>query len=250
MATIEREVQMTTTTSQPITLTIVYDNHPLEARLKIGWGFACLLETGRAKILFDTGGDGPALMRNLAALKIDPGQIESIVLSHNHNDHTGGLEALLAATHQPVVYMPRSFPVEFKARAARRAQVVEVSGPVTVAEHVRTTGEMGAAIIEQSLIIETGQGLIVVTGCAHPGIVEIVRQAKSYGQIYLVLGGFHLKDKSPGEVKAIIAELKQLGVRRVAPCHCTGEEAIQQFKAEFGADFIPVGAGSLIHIKD
>jgi 7,8-dihydropterin-6-yl-methyl-4-(beta-D-ribofuranosyl)aminobenzene 5'-phosphate synthase len=244
-----REGQMTTTTSQPVTLTIVYDNHPFDARLKTGWGLACLVEIGHAKILFDTGGDGPALMHNLTVLGIDPRQVDSVVLSHNHDDHTGGLEALLAAANQSVVYAPHSFPAEFKARVRQHAQVVEVSDPVTIAEHVRTTGEMGVAIVEQALIIETGQGLMVVTGCAHPGIVEIVRQAQHYGQVYLILGGFHLKDKSTSEVKAVIAELKRLGVRQVAPCHCTGEEAIQQFKAEFGADFIPVGVGSLIHYE-
>ena len=243
-----KEGQMTT--SQPITLTIVYDNHPFDARLKTGWGFACLVETGRARILFDTGGDGPGLMHNLVVLGIDPRQVDSVVLSHNHDDHTGGLEALLAAAEQPVVYAPRSFPVEFKARVRQYTQVNEVSDPVKIVEHIRTTGEMGTAIIEQSLIIEARQGLIVITGCAHPGIVEIVEQAKTYGQVYLVLGGFHLKDKSVGEVKAVIAELKRLGVRRVAPCHCTGEEAIQQFKAEFGANFTPVGVGSVVHSED
>jgi 7,8-dihydropterin-6-yl-methyl-4-(beta-D-ribofuranosyl)aminobenzene 5'-phosphate synthase len=89
--------------------------------------------------------------------------------------------------------------------------------------------------------------LIVMTGCAHPGIVEIVRRAKAYGEVYLVMGGFHLGDKSAREVDAIIAELKRLGVRQVAPCHCTGDEAIQLFRAAFGADFIQAGAGAVIH---
>jgi soluble P-type ATPase len=57
------------------------------------------------------------------------------------------------------------------------------------------------------------------------------------------MGGFHLADKSVQQVGAVIAELKRLGVRQVAPCHCTGEGAIQQFKAGFGADFIQAGIG-------
>jgi len=114
---------------------------------------------------------------------------------------------------------------------------------MTIAEHIRTTGELGTAIVEQALIIETDKGLIVVTGCAHPGIVEMVQKAKSYGDVYLVMGGFHLADKSTREVEAVIAELKRSGVHQVAPSHCTGEKAIEQFKAAFGTGFIQAGAG-------
>jgi 7,8-dihydropterin-6-yl-methyl-4-(beta-D-ribofuranosyl)aminobenzene 5'-phosphate synthase len=235
------------TETQPITLTIVYDNNALDARLKTAWGFACLVETGEMTLLFDTGGDGPTLLGNMAALGIDPRRIDVVVLSHNHADHTGGLEALLDMDSHKIVYAPRSFPADFKLRVSQRANVIEVSEPAMIANHIRTTGEMGAAIIEQSLLIETDKGLIVLTGCAHPGIVEIVQQAKTYGNVYLAMGGFHLKDKSADQVEAIIAEIKQLGVRQVAPSHCTGDSAIQQFKQAFGAEFIPAGVGAVMH---
>jgi len=71
----------------------------------------------------------------------------------------------------------------------------------------------------------------------------MVRKAKAYGDVYLVMGGFHLGDKSAREVETVIAELKRLGVRQVAPSHCTGEKAIEQFKAAFGADLFQAGAG-------
>lgn len=229
--------------SNPVTLTIVYDNLPLDTRLKTAWGFACLVGTGQATVLFDTGGDGPTLMGNLAALGFDPRRIDAVVLSHIHDDHTGGLDALLNVNNRLTVYAPQSFPAEFKTRVSQRAPVIQVHEPMTITPHIRTTGEAGTAIVEQSLIVETDKGLIVITGCAHPGIVEIVRRAKAYGEVYLVMGGFHLGDKSAREVDAIIVELKRLGVRQVAPCHCTGDEAIQLFRAAFGADFIQAGAG-------
>jgi 7,8-dihydropterin-6-yl-methyl-4-(beta-D-ribofuranosyl)aminobenzene 5'-phosphate synthase len=246
--TVPKASPMKIATSHPITLTIVYDNNPLDARLKTAWGFACLIETAKTTVLFDTGGDGPMLLGNLLALGFDPRRIDAVVLSHAHDDHTGRLDALLAVNDALTVFVPQSFPAEFKSRMSKRAAVISVSRPTTITERIRTMGEMGTSIIEQSLIVETGKGLIVVTGCAHPGIVEIVRQAKSYGDVYLVLGGFHLGDKSAQEVEAIIAELKRLGVRKVAPCHCTGERAIQQFKATFGADFFQAGAGLRITI--
>jgi len=188
------------------------------------------------------------LMGNLKTLGFDPREIDAIVLSHIHNDHTGGLDALLAVNDLATVFVPRSFPDEFKTRVSKRAPLIQVREPMTITEHIRTTGELGTAIVEQALIIETDEGLIVVTGCAHPGIVEMARKAKSFGDVHLVMGGFHLGDKSASEVEAVIAELKRLGVRQVAPSHCTGEAAIRQFSTAFGDDFIQAGAGLRITI--
>jgi 7,8-dihydropterin-6-yl-methyl-4-(beta-D-ribofuranosyl)aminobenzene 5'-phosphate synthase len=234
--------------SSLLTLTIVYDNLPFDARLKTAWGFACLVETGQAIVLFDTGGEGPTLMGNMAALGIDPRRIDAVVLSHVHNDHTGGLDALLAVNDLATVFVPRSFSAEFKTRVSQRVPVIQVREPMTITENIYTTGEVDGAIIEQALIVQTNKGLVVMTGCAHPGIVEIVKRAKAYGEVYLVMGGFHLADKSAQEIETLIAELKRLGVRRVAPSHCTGEAAIRQFSAAFGADFIQAGAGLRIAI--
>jgi len=234
--------------SRPMTLTIVYDNIPFDPRLKTDWGFACLIETGAATVLFDTGGDGPTLLGNLAALGIDPRRIEAVVLSHDHTDHTGGLDALLAANQGITLYAPRSFSAAWKTRVGQRARLVQVSEPVTLTERLRTTGELGSAIIEQALIVETDKRVIVITGCAHPGIVEMVKRAKAYGDVDLVMGGFHLGDKSAREIEAVIAELKRLGVKRVAPSHCTGEAAIQRFRAAWGAEFIQAGAGAILTI--
>jgi 7,8-dihydropterin-6-yl-methyl-4-(beta-D-ribofuranosyl)aminobenzene 5'-phosphate synthase len=230
-------------TSNFITLTIVYDNLPLDARLKTAWGFACLVETGKATVLFDTGGGGPTLMNNLAVLGFEPRRIDAIVLSHIHDDHVGGLDALLSVNGLATVFVPRSFPDAFKTRVSQRAPVIQVREPMTITQDIRTTGEIDGAIIEQALIVQTNKGLVVITGCAHPGIVEIARRARAYGDIYLIMGGFHLGDKSAQDVEAIIAELKRLGVHQVAPSHCTGEAAIRQFNAAFGADFIQAGAG-------
>lgn len=234
-------------TIKPIALTVVYDNRSADSRLGTAWGFACLIDTESATILFDTGGDGQLLMDNLATLAIDPQTIDAVVLSHIHSDHTGGLDRLLAIHDRLTVYLPRSFPASFKARIHN--PVVEVSEPMTIADHIRTTGELGAAIVEQALIIETQRGLIVLTGCAHPGIVEIVRWAEAFGTVDLVMGGFHLADRSAAEVETAIAEIKRSGVRQAAPSHCTGDRAIEQFRAAFGPDFIPIGVGAVVHVE-
>jgi 7,8-dihydropterin-6-yl-methyl-4-(beta-D-ribofuranosyl)aminobenzene 5'-phosphate synthase len=236
--------------TEAVMITVVYDNIAYDPRLGTAWGFACLIETGEKTILFDTGGDGDRLLRNMTTLGVDPKHIEVVVLSHIHGDHTGGLESLLRTDARPTVYLPRSFPSDFKSRVRAEANVVEVGGATKIAEGVYTTGEMGSGIIEQALVLKTSQGLVVVTGCAHPGISEMVARAAEIGgdEVYLVLGGFHLGGVSQARVEEVISEFQRLGVEKVAPSHCTGDNAIRLFREAYGQDFIASGAGQVIEI--
>ncbi len=233
-----------------VMITVVYDNIPYDPRLETAWGFACLVETGEKTILFDTGGDGERLLRNMEMVGADPERIEVVVLSHIHGDHTGGLESLLRTGARPTVYLPRSFPTDFKSRVRAQADVVEVGQATKIADGVYTTGEMGSGIIEQALVLKTSRGLVVVTGCAHPGISEMVAHAAEIGgdQVCLVLGGFHLGGASESRIKEIVAEFQRLGVEKVAPSHCTGDNAIRLFREAYGEDCIASGAGQVIEI--
>jgi len=237
-------------TQVPLTITVVYDNHEVDQRLKSAWGFSALVEYRSQTLLFDTGGDGPTLMENLRNLGKDPTQIERVMLSHAHGDHTGGLSALFEHGARPVVYLLASFPGPFRRQAARRTEVIEVKPGLSIAEGFYTTGDMGGSIPEQALVIQTDQGLVIITGCAHPGIVEIVAQSRQMfsGRVRLVLGGFHLGNKSEAEIGMILKEFRRLKVEQVAPCHCTGERAIAMFAAEYGEDFIQAGVGKVISL--
>ena len=225
----------------------VYDNTSLYPHLVSRWGFSCLVDDD---LLFDTDGDGHTLLSNMAKMGIDPAGIRTVVLSHAHGDHTGGLGGLLGTGVRPRVYVPRSFPARFKADVRSLTTLVEVHRPVEIRPGIHTTGEVGSRLVEQALVVETGDGLVVVTGCAHPGVVEMVRRAKESvgGKVYLVMGGFHLGGTSQRRVKAIIADFRQLGVQRVAPCHCTGDRAIRVFAEEYGGDFIKNGVGMVLDI--
>ncbi len=234
----------------PLTITIVYDNIPFDERLKPAWGFAALVEYQGHTLLFDTGGDGPVLMENMRVLGIDPGRIEGVVLSHAHGDHTGGLTALLDYGGNPVVYIPCSFSAAFKKQVRDRTEVVEVAPGQMIAEGIFSTGEMGQDIFEQALVIQTETGLVIITGCAHPGITSIVKQAQFLfdQSIRLVLGGFHLGNHSQADIDAILSEFRRLKVEQVAPCHCTGAQAIEMFASEYGEDFLKVGVGGIIRL--
>ncbi|MBN1303649.1 MAG: MBL fold metallo-hydrolase, partial [Anaerolineales bacterium] len=214
--TSEEAEELTISMAQPLTITVVYDNNPYDQRLKSAWGFSALIEYHDQLLLFDTGGDGYLLMENMRILGIDPTCIDSVVLSHAHEDHTGGLSALLNTGVNPVVYLPPSFPDSFKRQVEQFTEVNEVSPGQSIGEGLFTTGEMGDSIPEQALVIHTEQGLVIITGCSHPGIVAIVERAKELfaEPVRLVLGGFHLGSKTAAEIDDIVQDFRRLEVEQ------------------------------------
>jgi 7,8-dihydropterin-6-yl-methyl-4-(beta-D-ribofuranosyl)aminobenzene 5'-phosphate synthase len=229
--------------------TVLYDNYLHQEGTKPDWGFSCLIEGAEKTILFDTGTDPHILKHNIDALKVDLKKVDLVVLSHDHGDHVGGMPAVLAIKPDVTVYYPVSFPAEIgeKARAAG-ARTLTVDKPVEICQHVHVTGEMGDRIKETSLVLDTPGGLVVVTGCSHPGIVGILERAREIVDkpIQLVFGGFHLGDMPDAQVQKIIADLKRLGVERCGATHCTGDRPIALFKAAFGDKYVPVGTGRVI----
>jgi uncharacterized protein (DUF885 family)/metal-dependent hydrolase (beta-lactamase superfamily II) len=230
-----------------VRITVVYDNTAAEPGLAAEWGFAAWIEYGDQVVLFDTGPDSTSLLSNLAQLDLDPIEIDAIVLSHAHGDHTGGLWSLLDTGIQPPVYAPASFEASMKRRVWADTELVEVLEPLEILPGLRSTGQMGTGIAEQGLVIETSEGIVVITGCAHPGIVRMVRQAATLveGDLALVMGGFHLGQTGTYHVDGVIDSLRELGVRRVMPTHCTGAEAIANFAGKFGDDYVQGGAGQV-----
>ena len=237
-----------------LTITIVYNNIAHDARLDTPWGFGALIEYGDQQVLFDTGGDSPTLLANMEILGHDPSTIQKVVLSHIHDDHIGGLYGLLETGVRPTVYVPPSFPYSLQSSVGEITDLVEVTPGQEIAEGMLTTGEMPtpdyASLVEQSLVIKSRGGLVVITGCAHPGIVEIVRRAKELSDepVFLAMGGFHLGDRTEGQIAAILADLRQLEVQQVAPSHCTGSDAIVMFAQEYADRFIRSGVGTVLTI--
>ena len=99
-------------------------------------------------------------------------------------------------------------------------------------------------------MVDTREGLIVITGCAHPNVADMAERAQAYlgKNIYLLMGGFHLGGSSDAEIRVIIARLKTLGVTKVAPSHCTGDNAIRMFRDKWAGDFIQGGLGAVIEV--
>lgn len=216
----------------PLEIRIVYDNTSVQAGLQPDWGFAALVTLDGRRVLFDTGTKADLFIENLRRLEIDPGAIEHLVISHNHADHTGGIARLSAQNPRIKVHLPE----------AR-------SGPFEVVPGVYSTGPIEGQAREQALVIETPKGLVLLTGCSHPGVVKMVEAAEKQrgkNSVRLLVGGFHMLQQGREQINATIVRLKQLNVASAIPTHCSGELTIKLFREAFGTGPDAVGAGKRI----
>ena len=238
---------------EDVNLTIIYDNNPMKNGLQTDWGFACLVEVGKTKLLFDTGDNGGILLGNMAKLNIDPKSVGLVFLSHFHHDHTGGLRDFLKINPKVKVYFPQSFPAEIVEMIRNSgAALIPVSSFKELQTNIFSLGEFGGVIPEQSLAVRTSKGIVVVTGCAHPGIINILEKAKSNFSnelIYLSVGGFHLHRLNNDELKNIIQKIFDMDILTVVPVHCSGSAARKMFEDVFGAGYIDAGVGKIIKIE-
>lgn len=219
-------------------------------RQTVGWGLSFLVGDD---LLFDTFSNGEVLKRNLPISNIR--SLKYIVISHEHWDHTGGLWYILTENPRVKLFICKDFSPEFKSRVRDlNVELVEIDEPIEIKKDIFTSGEImgkynGNPLPEQALVIKNKE-LTVITGCAHPGIVKILRRIEEIFllPIDLVIGGFHLYNKEKPEILGIIEEFKKIGVKRVAPCHCTGEMAVKLFEEEYKDRFIKVSTGESITI--
>ena len=233
---------------EEVALISVYDNCQVDPELKTAWGFGTVVKTPNEVLLFDTGGNSEILLFNMEKMNIDPQSIDKVIISHIHADHVGGLKGFLDKNNNVTVFIPSSFPNSITNMiTSQKAEFVNISGPQKISDFAFSTGELYGPPKEQSLVINSKKGLIVIAGCGHPGITNIVKKTKKMFpklKVYLVMGGFHHPPI------AVVQELRELGVEKVAPSHCTGDQVIELFRKEYKENFIGYGVGKIIEIKE
>jgi 7,8-dihydropterin-6-yl-methyl-4-(beta-D-ribofuranosyl)aminobenzene 5'-phosphate synthase len=210
-------------------LTIIYDNEVYREDLQADWGFSCLIEVGNTPpILFDTGANGAILIHNMEKLGINPEDIPEVFISHYHWDHTGGLQNFLEKNEDAHIFVPVSYKV------SGVKNITEIEAPMQIHENVFSSGELEG--IEQSMIVRTGSGIVVIAGCSHPGVRNILSAASKVGKVSALIGGLHgFKEFS------LLKELDQ-----VCPCHCTQYQ--EEIKFRYLNKYLAGGAGKIIEI--
>ncbi len=198
--------------------TVLYDNET-DGGLRSGWGFSCLVEVQGKRVLFDTGDNGEALLFNMEKLGIEAKTIDYLFISHGHWDHCGGIASFIDARGSLPVFVPASAFNALKSAVGDKAEFIPVSESKELFAGCYTTGELNG--IEQSLVVKGEKGNVLVCGCSHPGLENIIEKAREFGEVYGVIGGFHGFSKLPALE----------GIRLIAPCHCT------QLKGEIARRF-------------
>ena len=233
---------------------ILYDQKSSVSGYHTGWGFSCLIDK---RILFDTGGKNDALLRNLKESGRKPSDIKAVVISHDHLDHTGGLWPLLKEIPGIKVYVCLHSKPGLKKKIEKYGgAVVEVGNPTKIAPGIYSTGEQYTKykekpLVEHALMISARKGLSLIAGCAHPGVVNLINRARQEfpsKPLYIAMGGFHLKDKSRGVIRRTVKRVKELGLRKVAPLHCSGQPAESEFRKCYGDDCVGVRVGQEISL--
>lgn len=227
------------------------------------FGLSYLVEADK-KVLFDAG-NSDVFMINAQRLNISLNDSDMVVLSHGHWDHGNGLKFF---GDKPLLTHPGSFRKRFSRRDNRyvgldssidelssRYQVITSKEPYAISPEITFLGEIPRindfearstyfafadgsddfVTDDSGLMIRTGKGLVVITGCAHSGVCNMVEYAcrlSGTNKVLAVFGGFHLKNDDEITQKTI-AYLKEKGVEKVYPSHCTAFPALAAFNREF-----------------
>lgn len=253
--------------------------------LKKDWGYAALIEYDGRRILFDTGNDSEIFKFNVETLGIDLANLDAVVVSHRHGDHTDGLRYLLGINPGVTVYVvadeyfggptPPVFferPVDSLPARMRyfdgqvpgsiphgspwkHARLHRVSGAHEIFPGFRVVANISAGKTftetpELSLTIDTPTGQVLLVGCSHPGIEKILDSVRApHRPVRLIVGGLHWLTLPDAEVERLARDLtEKWKVRSVAPGHCTGEVGFSVLSRAFGAGYVYAGLGSAIEL--
>ncbi len=267
-------------------ITVLYDAFGKSSAMQKDWGYAALIEYGGKRILFDTGDNPDILAQNAKAKGVDLSKLDFVIMSHRHGDHMGGMSYLLSVNPKVKIYAPKenfgvygfdlpskfyrkaeSLPAEQRYYDGAPPEVMQFGSawPGANFQLIDKTTEVAPGIHlialvsdkpttlelkELSLAIDTPDGIVLVVGCAHPGIDKIVEAATTINKrIHFIAGGFHLVVAQDDAIAKIVNLLRNTyQVEYIAPGHCTGEPTFVALKQAFGDQYLYAGLGTTIEL--
>jgi 7,8-dihydropterin-6-yl-methyl-4-(beta-D-ribofuranosyl)aminobenzene 5'-phosphate synthase len=268
-------------------ITVLYDAFGKDAAMTKDWGYAALVEINGKRILFDTGNDPAIFAKNVKAKGVDLTKLDFVVLSHRHTDHVSGVPYLLSANPKVKIYAPadglggtfgydvpskfyrkdEALPGEMRYYGGAPPEIIKFGTvfPGANIQLIDKTTELvpGITLIamvsdvpgtrelkELSLAINTPDGIVLVVGCAHPGIENIVAEAaKINPHIHFIAGGFHLVAAQDPAIEKIATMLHDTyKVDYIAPGHCTGEPTFAALQKTFGDHYLYAGLGTRLDV--
>jgi 7,8-dihydropterin-6-yl-methyl-4-(beta-D-ribofuranosyl)aminobenzene 5'-phosphate synthase len=268
----------------PARITVLYDAFGKDPAMTRDWGYAALVEIGGKRILFDTGDDPTTLAKNAKAKGVDLRRLDFVVLSHRHSDHIGGFSFLQSVNPKVRIYAPKenfgvfgsdlpstfyrkdeSLPAEMRYYGGKPPETMRfgTAFPGANIQLIDKTTEVAPGITlialvsdapgtkelkELSLAINTPEGVVLIVGCAHPGIEAIVAEAARINpHIHFIAGGFHLVVAQDPAIEKVVAALHDTyKVDYIAPGHCTGEPTFAALKKAFGDRYLYAGLGTTL----
>ncbi|MHC4605396.1 MAG: peptidylprolyl isomerase [Planctomycetota bacterium] len=235
--------------SSKVVVTVLCGREAAKEDLATAPGTAYLVTAGGKTILFDAGPDGSALIGNMKKLGLGPETVDAVVLSRAVDARAKGVWDFLVRHSDVPVFVPKSTTRDFtdRLRNSKVKGVTLVRRPVKIAEHIHSAGELGRGEREQFLVVKTAGGLILLSGGGGSGLVDAAKKAQEeFGErVCVIVGGFGLDAKRRPDVPEMVAALKKLGVKRIAPSRAVPVEALRK---AWGDGFIDVGSGAVIEI--
>ena len=274
-----------TTAVSTAQITVLYDAFGKDAALTKDWGYAALVEINGKRILFDTGDDPAIFAKNVKAKGVDLTKLDFVVLSHRHGDHISDVPYLLRVNPKVKIYAPKDglggifgsdisstfyrknegLPAEKRYYGGAPPEVMKLGTvfPGASIQLIDKTTEVmpGITLIAQvsdvpgtkelkelSLAINTADGLVLIVGCSHPGIENIVAEAaKINPHIHFIAGGFHLVAAQDPVIEKVVSTLHDTyKVDFIAPGHCTGEPTFAALQNAFGDRYLYAGLGTTL----
>lgn len=272
-------------------ITTLVDNYALfGSRFWAEHGLSFLIEADSEKILFDTGQSKEVIAHNLEKLNEDLSDLNYIVLSHGHYDHTGGLEEVARRIGNAKVFAhPNIFDEKY---VKRDGKYIRIGIPFDIDDlknsfnfhlneegseiikGIRTTGQIPRItefehvpkrfyikkndtyindniIDDQALILETQNGIMVILGCTHSGLINTLYHIKGItgkNEFWGLIGGVHLWSAEEEQLKRTAKALEEFNPRIIGLSHCSGLNAFLYFSKVFGEKVFLNSAGSVIQI--